>query len=608
MARRPSTEKVYETFSQFINRCLINDYSLIWPEEEVWTLENLQGIKKGFIENPLWEGEYWEKIKIQFGDLNDSCWKALADALFAFTLPSSSISPEKKYSLIKTVCEHKGFSLPDFSEPMWDVLHQGFVRTTMLYHLKYKQLWLLFLFAMEVKKLDDRKVIMQDHLKIKKMLDDILYDISSKTDRAWDMRNAILHMIFPDIYEHIISSTHKRDIVSAFKDCVPLEQRNAELDDQLYYIRKNFEESEYIDTYFHFYLPEIKARWFGRNGDGPDNGDGYEVDPLLEDLDSLLRSNKQIILYGPPGTGKTYYALKLAQEVIAQDNYEKSYNELDEEDKRKINFSGYLDSPRSDDPVCLNLCTFHPAFGYEEFIEGFRPQLNGGSMTGFVLHEGVFKRLCKQAATSPDKTFVLVIDEINRGNIPRIFGELITLIEKDKRWQKDRSDNIGLILPTSGEVFYVPNNVLLIGTMNTADRSISLLDIALRRRFGFRELMPMPELLDNQEIEGLNLGTWLRELNRRIVSEVGRNLQVGHSYLMEKGEPIQEIGVLVARLRNDIIPLLQEYCYDDYHKLSSILGTDIADVDNKSFRLDLFQGNKQEKLIQVLKDMCAGNQ
>jgi len=606
MARRPGSEKVYETFSQFIDRCLIHDYSLIWPDEEVWTLENLQWIKKDFIDNPLWEGEYWEKIIKQFGELNDASWKALADALFAFTLPSSSISPEKKYSLIKTVCEHKGFYLPDFSEATWDVLHQGLVRTTMNYHFKYKQLWLLFWFALEVKKIQNREAFLEDHLKVKDLLDRILNDIPEAINQAWDMRHAILHMAFPNSYEHIISSTHKRDIITAFKNRIPTGKRGANLDEQLYFIRQNFERSEYADTYFHFYLPEIKAKWFGRNGGVPRNGDGYEVDPLLEDLDSLLRSNKQIILYGPPGTGKTYYAFKLAREVIAQDNYEKSYAELEDVYKQRIRFGGVFGSTESEDLAYLYLCTFHPAFGYEEFIEGFRPYSEKGGLFGFVLRDGVFKRVCRQAIASPDKTFILVIDEINRGNIPRIFGELITLIEKDKRWHQDKSDNIGLILPTSGEVFYVPNNVLLIGTMNTADRSISLLDIALRRRFGFRELMPMPELLDNQEIEGLNLGTWLRELNRRILSEVGRNLQVGHSYLMEKGEPIKEVGELASRLQNDIMPLLQEYCYDDYNKLAVILGSAIVDVDSKTFKLEMFKGKQQDNLIKVLKGMCDG--
>ena len=603
MARRPGSEKVYDTFSNFIDLCLLQDQSLLWPDEAVWSVENLVKIKQEFIDKPLWEGEFWDKIKIQFGSLPDPCWKALADALVIYSLPSSFISPEKKYTSIKAVTDHRGFSLSEPTEPFWDVFNQGFARTSMRYHFKYMQLWLIFLFAIEVKKQPDRAAVMQDHQKVKTMLDDILEKIPSKADRAWDMRHAIIHMAFPDLYEHIISSSHKQDIVNTFKDLVPQEHRVADIDEQLHFIRQGFEKESYQDQNFNFYLPEIMDQWKKKQPRGEDD---IDADLLLEEMVTLLRRSKQIILYGPPGTGKTYYALKLAQEIIAQDNFEKSYPELEEEQKRKLNSGGDFSLRQDQEPVYLSLCTFHPAFGYEEFIEGFRPRAEREELQGFVLQEGIFKRICRQAIKHKDKTFILVIDEINRGNIPRIFGELITLIEKDKRWQEGLNDNIGLILPISREVLYVPNNVLIIGTMNTADRSISLLDTALRRRFGFRELMPMPELLDSKEIAGLNLGAWLRALNRRVVLEVGRNLQIGHSYLMEKGEPIKEVAELVARLQYDIIPLLQEYCYDDYGKLSQILGSTIVDVNSKGIRPDLFKGKKQEKLMQVLNDMCDG--
>lgn len=603
MARHPECEMIYETFSNFTELCLIQDKSLLWPDEDAWTLENLEAIKKEFIDKPLWEGEYWDKIKIQFGSLNDLCWKALADALFIYTLPSGSMSPEKKYSLIRDVTDFKGFSLPDYNEPMWDVLHQGFIGTTMQYHLKYKQLWLLFLFAIEIKNMKDRINFLKDHKEVKIQLDAILNNIPEKNNRAWDMNNAIMHLAFPNLYEHTIHDGHKIKIVSAFVNRVPHQYRNSNLDEQLLLIRKNFEENEFQDEYFSFYLPTIKSQWF----DKKNNGGGLVLEPIIEEFIPLLRRSKQIILYGPPGTGKTYYAIKLAREVIAQDNFEKSYSELDVKDIQKIKFDENLGDTHDGELPYLYICTFHPAFGYEEFIEGFRPDLQNGTSIGFSLREGIFKRICKKAINNPGKTYILVIDEINRGNIPRIFGELITLIEKDKRWIHGKSDNIGLILPTSGDVFYVPSNVLLIGTMNTADRSISLIDIALRRRFSFRELMPMPELLDNQIIAGLNLGIWLRELNKRIAEEVGRNLQVGHSYLMERGEPIEEISELSARLQNDIIPLLQEYCYDDYNKLANILGKAIVNVDTKSFNLEAFKAKKQENLIKVLKEMCRGD-
>ena len=174
----------------------------------------------------------------------------------------------------------------------------------------------------------------------------------------------------------------------------------------------------------------------------------------------------------------------------------------------------------------MRLCTFHPGYGYEDFIEGLRPKTVNGQMV-FESRDGIFKRLCADAAKHPDRHFFLVVDEINRGDVPRIFGELITVIEHDKRgWQ--------ITLPVTGSSFVVPRNVFLVGTMNTADRSISLLDTALRRRFGFVELMPDSSQLGGRTAGGLPLGAWLEALNARLRQHLkrdARNLQVGHAYL-----------------------------------------------------------------------------
>ena len=144
------------------------------------------------------------------------------------------------------------------------------------------------------------------------------------------------------------------------------------------------------------------------------------------------------------------------------------------------------------------ICCFHPAYGYEDFIEGYRPESHDGRMI-FVLRDGIFKQLCRDAEAQPERQFYLVIDEINRGDIPRIFGELLTIVEKEKRGES-------IILPLSRSSFRVPRNVALIGTMNTADRSIALLDTALRRRFGFVELMPDASLLGPASVAEIPLG------------------------------------------------------------------------------------------------------
>ena len=202
---------------------------------------------------------------------------------------------------------------------------------------------------------------------------------------------------------------------------------------------------------------------------------------------------------------------------------------------------------------------------------------------GLFINDGIFKTLCAAAARDPEGHYYLVIDEINRGEIPRIFGELLTLLDKPKR-------GASVVLPLSGERFSVPPNVSVIGTMNTADRSIALLDTALRRRFGFIELMPDPATLGDTVIEGIALRPWLAALNQQIIAHVGRdgrNLQVGHSYLMAGGRPIHDFRQLARVLQEDILPLLEEYCYEAWDTLERILGPGLVDVAKRRFKTEL---------------------
>jgi 5-methylcytosine-specific restriction protein B len=213
----------------------------------------------------------------------------------------------------------------------------------------------------------------------------------------------------------------------------------------------------------------------------------------------------------------------------------------------------------------------------------------------FEPRDGIFKRLCLDASNQPNRQFFLVLDEINRGDLPRIFGELITTIEYDKR---DRPTK----LPITGSSFAVPRNVFLIGTMNTADRSISIMDTALRRRFGFVQLMPDSALLAGRKAGGLLLAAWLDALNmrlRRHLKRDARNLQVGHAYLMPP-QPITSVAEFARVLRDDIIPLLEEYCYDDFATLRDILGGELVDAEAGRIREELFGVNREGDLVQAV--------
>lgn len=295
-------------------------------------------------------------------------------------------------------------------------------------------------------------------------------------------------------------------------------------------------------------------------------------DPYLIKLADALERKGQAVLYGPPGTGKTYTSLRFAVWWLST-RLGHGLSPADT-DYGSADFRATLDRLASREGRAagrLTQVTFHPAYGYEDFIEGFRPVDDGNAGLRLSLVDGVFKRICQTAQQDPANPYLLLIDEVNRGDMPKIFGELITLLERDKR-------GLTVILPQSSEEFSVPPNVYVLGTMNTADRSIRLLDSALRRRFSFVELLPDVSVLEGFHIGKLHLADLLRELNLRVLSELGRERQIGHSFFLSGGSPLNDEAILGAVIRDEILPLLQEYAYDDFSMLSRFLGSDIVDV------------------------------
>jgi 5-methylcytosine-specific restriction enzyme B len=307
-------------------------------------------------------------------------------------------------------------------------------------------------------------------------------------------------------------------------------------------------------------------------------------------VQTILERKKQVILYGPPGTGKTYWAKLAAQDLAAYRCFGRPFADLGEAERGRIwegdGTAGAL----------VRMCSFHPAYGYEDFLEGYRPETVEQQLV-FERRDGIFKQLCDDARQHSELNYYLIVDEINRGDIPRIFGELLTVLEKDKRGQN-------ILLPLSKQKFSVPDNVYVLGTMNTADRSIALLDTALRRRFGFVELMPDSTFLKGAVVEGtIPLGGWLDNLNERILEHVGRdarNLQIGHAYLIDNGRPVTDFGHFTRILQEDIVPLLEEYCYEDYSALSRILGDGLVDEQKQRIRQELFQPERHDELLTAL--------
>ncbi|WP_075322029.1 McrB family protein [Acidithiobacillus albertensis] len=228
--------------------------------------------------------------------------------------------------------------------------------------------------------------------------------------------------------------------------------------------------------------------------------------------------------------------------------------------------------------------TFHQSYGYEEFVEGLRPVLDDDTESGAIKYEirpGAFKDLCRKARLAPDQRFAMVIDEINRGNISKIFGELITLIEPDKR--EGAENAISVTLPYSGESFSVPPNVDIIGTMNTADRSLALLDTALRRRFDFVPVLPDARDEAGAPLFGLrvtlggqvvDIPRMLSVINQRVEALYDRDHCIGHAYftsLAQVPDGDERLVALSQLFSNRIVPLLEEYFFEDWQKIRLVL-------------------------------------
>lgn len=287
--------------------------------------------------------------------------------------------------------------------------------------------------------------------------------------------------------------------------------------------------------------------------------------------------DKNLILYGPPGTGKTYNS-KIYAVAICDG---KSINELTDYDAVSERYEQLKEEHR------VAFTTFHQSYGYEEFIEGIKPVADEGKRElGYTIEPGLFKKFCDTACTDP-QPYVFIIDEINRGNISKIFGELITLIEDTKR--EGMPEEMSAILPYSGKPFSVPENVYILGTMNTADRSIALMDTALRRRFQFIEMLPDTNVLRKikaDKVGDLDIVQMLEKINERILFLYDREHTIGHAFftgLRGENATVEKLGAIFEK---SIIPLLQEYFYEDYQKIQLVLGDNAKSNPDFKFILD----------------------
>lgn len=258
----------------------------------------------------------------------------------------------------------------------------------------------------------------------------------------------------------------------------------------------------------------------------------------LRSLQELIKLKKNIILQGAPGVGKTFVARRLA------------YLMMGEKDKTRVEF-----------------IQFHQNYTYEDFIMGYKPNEDGG----FILRRGVFYNFCRKAKADPTNDYFFIIDEINRGNLSKIFGELLMLIESDYRGEEH-----AVKLSYSDELFYVPNNVYIIGMMNTADRSLAMIDYALRRRFSFFDMRPgfdsdefkkYQERLNNKQFDAII--EEIKRLNDTIEKDdsLGAGFCIGHSYFCN--QTIYNKFWMMNVIMYDIKPTLEEYWFDNKVKCNT---------------------------------------
>lgn len=480
MARLPEfPPATFAAMDQIREIVLATFESLFTPRRPIWSLQNLRRFHVLFVDGfEEGQGLFLDKYRTQLTKADDDVIQLAAELLYVQQFFTSQTGPEKKLENVMAVL---GWCAQPISLPAWAVagVSVGLAGDQSFNHQRPYHLTWLNEFAIHWQELEEgrRRALLDDPWQFAQEV----RDLKGSHGAYQPMQEAWLYLIFPDTFENISSRSHKKKILDAFKGRLPVGPTN-NIDRDLLAIRTSLSAEAGAD--FHFYRPPVIEQWqppapkptpqalptkatpmmTAASGAAPgaapsedltNMGRTLFLDPpeKLQDWADQLMECRQLIFQGPPGTGKTLIAKKLALAIAG-------------------------------DPSRVERVQFHPSYAYEDFVEGYRPTAAGA----FSLQPGPIKRIAAKAAASAEK-FVLLIDEINRGNLAKVFGELYYLLEY-------RGEPI--TLQYSQVPFVLPDNVFIIGTMNTADRSIALLDMALRRRFQFVDLIP-----DRPPLKGL---------------------------------------------------------------------------------------------------------
>ncbi len=450
----------YTALQRVRDTALIDFGSLFTPERKIWTARNLQRHHEMFVQRfDEGEGTFLDKYRHQLDGADDDTIQLAAELVYVQQIFTTLTGPKKKIANVREIltwCDRA------IEVPQWAVEGAaGFAGDqSFLLHRPWHLAWINeYLLHWHELPESRRSRLLGDPWEFR----DDVFALKTFLRAFQPMREAWLYIVFPDMFENISSRKDKKAIRAAFGHLLP-NGATDNIDRDLFTIREAL--SKDAEPGFHFYRKPFIQQWKApkehkRKEETGGNGDDHAVMALLEALAAslmleptdtlsrwaaLLMEKGQIILQGPPGTGKTFIARKMAESLAGT-------------------------------PDRVTLVQFHPSYAYEDFVEGFRPS----GPNHFEVKDGPLKRMAARAAADPGARFVLIIDEINRGNIAKVFGELLFLLE-----YRDEA----ITLQYSEAPFRLPRNLLIIGTMNTADRSIALLDMALRRRFRFIDLVP----------------------------------------------------------------------------------------------------------------------
>lgn len=591
--------QVFEAAHQFKLRCLLDQVSLFLDGQSLWTTVHFQALIDNYVNQPdVGDGSFYNKLASQLATCQALDVTLMVEVFWIVQLaPTNLLAPTKAKSL----------------ERIWNIrptapfpLHSPFLTTPVLSGLGsagpgYNQyLWMEIAFAIEAfaafvhKPRSEREALLNDGHAFALWLDSI------PSAKGRQLYHTLCHVLFPDSFERIFSQGHKYQVARAHKIWTPsLGESRPSMDAALQDLRRRLEVQHpgVVDYYDQPVgtlakqqgAPQAKAsdnittgsavatspaRWPAR-----EPVPAYDIDAVTNNKPSL-RLADNLILYGPPGTSKTY-------EMQA---------------RMKAAFE------RGED---FAFVAFHPSYAYEDFTGGLRPvPANDGAGVAVVFQKGPFLTLCEKAHADPTRQFTLFIDEINRANLAKVFGELITLIEPSKRviaGSKVNDAGAWVTLPGLSARFGVPDNLNIVATMNTADRSIAMMDIALRRRFRFQECPPEPKRIEPAMVGAIDLPALLQCLNDRLEYLLDRDRAIGHAVFMG----ITSLAELQQVLAQRVIPLLQEYFFEDIEKVRLVLtGSDKESVFFKSRALSpsaLFPGAKQAVGTEARPTFSAGD-